>query len=53
MPLYRINVIGFYNNNMGNLDLAYQLRKFIATILNGTEIESGGGQSGGGNSRSY
>jgi hypothetical protein len=26
MPFYRLNVIDFYNNNMGNVDLADQLR---------------------------
>ena len=26
MPFYRLNIVDFYNNNMGNVDLADQLR---------------------------
>ena len=26
MPFYQLNIIGFYNNNVGNVDQADQLR---------------------------
>lgn len=48
MPFYRLNVIDFYNKNMGNVDLADQLGMFIDMTQHGIEIESGGGLSGGG-----